>query len=132
MTAGVTAWMTGTQCPQNPVPALWPILARPWRSWFGHGRLDKTSSLPVPAPRRSRRRKGQEEPDQFNPVQWPELKAQQALQARMEPAELALAQERCKTLLAHGYGPLMDWLLSDPTPAERSGQQGLDLFDQAG
>ena len=86
----------------------------------------------MPAPRRSRRRKGQEEPDQFNPVQWPLLREQQALQAGMDPAELALAQERCRTLLAHGYGPLMDWLLSDPTPAERSGQQALDLFDQAG
>lgn len=97
----------------------------------------------MPAPRRSRRQKGQQDEPQWQPVQWPSLAQQQALQARQDPAELAAAQQRCQVLLKHGYGPLMGWLASDPTPAERSrmkapraapeqAQQVLDLFDQAG
>jgi hypothetical protein len=73
-------------------------------------------------------------------VQWPELKAQAALQARQDPAELAAAVHRAQVLVEHGYGALEDWLLSDPTPAERQrmkapaastggGQALLDVFD---
>ena len=92
------------------------------------------------SPRRPRRRPGAPEPDPFNPVQWPELKAQQALQAALDPAEAALARQRCRTLVEAGYGALLPWLASDPTPAEsrrgqappRASSQGssvLDLFD---
>jgi hypothetical protein len=95
------------------------------------------------APRRSRRRPGAPEPDPFSPVQWPDLKAQEALQARQDPAELAAAVHRAQVLVEQGYGALVPWLLSDPTPAERSRmkapgaqvggeQQVLDVFDQAG
>lgn len=95
----------------------------------------------MPAPRRSRRQQGQQEADPFSPVQWPELKAQQALQADRDPAELAAAVHRAQVLVEQGYGALVPWLLSDPTPAERSrmkapraagggGQQVLDVFDQ--
>jgi len=73
-------------------------------------------------------------------VQWPLLKAQQALQAAVEPSELAASIHRTQTLLEHGYGALEAWLLSDPTPADRSrmkapprassqGQALLDVFD---
>ena len=98
-----------------------------------------SASCRMAAPRRSRRRPGAPEPDPFSPVQWPLYREQQALQAALEPAELSQARRRCQTLLEHGYGALEDWLLSDPTPAERQrmkvpprapsqGQALLDVF----
>jgi hypothetical protein len=91
------------------------------------------------APRRSSKPRGQQQADPFDTTQWPLLKAQQALQAAVEPSELAASIHRAQTLLEHGYGALEAWLLSDPTPAERSrmkaprassqGQALLDLFD---
>ena len=97
----------------------------------------------MPAPRRSRRRQGQQERDPFSPVQWPINREQVELQSRLDPAEIALAQQRCQALITRGYSAVTDWLLSDPSPAERSAMQGqrktsqkpathqvLDLFDQ--
>ena len=92
------------------------------------------------APRRSSKPRGQQQADPFDTTQWPLLKAQQALQAAVEPSELAASIHRAQTLLEHGYGALEDWLLSDPTPAERQrmkapaastggGQALLDVFD---
>ena len=92
------------------------------------------------APRRSSKPRGQQQADPFDTTQWPLLKAQQALQAAVEPSELAASIHRTQTLLEHGYGALEAWLLSDPTPAERSRMKApraasspssnvLDLFD---
>ena len=99
----------------------------------------------MPAPRRSRARRGQQEGPQWEAVQWPLYREQERLQALQDPAELALAQQRCQALLEHGLAAVTDWLLSDPSPAERRAMQGqrkprqtpaqqqvLDLFDQAG
>jgi hypothetical protein len=69
--------------------------------------------------------------------QWPELKAQQRLQAALDPAEVAAAQQRCKAFLEGGLEAVGDWWLSDPSPAEQQAmqarrqgqQQALDLFD---
>ena len=93
----------------------------------------------MPPRARSRRRTGAPGPDPFSPVQWPLYREQQALQAAVEPSELAASIHRAQTLLEHGYGALEAWLLSDPTPAERSrmkaprassqGQALLDVFD---
>lgn len=78
--------------------------------------------------------------------QWPEFKAQQRLQAALDPVEVAAAQQRCKAFLEGGLEAVGDWWLSDPSPAEQQAmqarqqqasraqqdQQGvLDLFDAA-
>ena len=92
------------------------------------------------APRRSSKPRGQQQADPFSPVQWPLYREQQALQAAVEPSELAASIHRVQTLLEHGYGALEAWLLSDPTPAERQRMKTpraasspssnvLDLFD---
>jgi len=80
-----------------------------------------------------------QEADVFTEVQWPELKAQQALQALQDPAERAAAQARAKVLVEQGWGALASWLDSPPSPAElqaqgrhQQAQQALvDVFDQA-
>ena len=83
----------------------------------------------MPAPRRSRRRKDQEEP-QWQAVQWPTLKA--TWEGRSK-ADIDASHTRAQALVQQGYDPLMDWLLADPTPEELSVQQQgqLSVFDAA-
>lgn len=55
--------------------------------------------------------------------QWPELKAQQRLQARLDPAEVAAAQQRCQAFLQGGLEAVGDWWLAEPSEAERQAMQ---------
>ena len=72
-------------------------------------------------------------------MQWPDLKAQQRLQALQDPAELALARHRAQLLVERGYGALEGWVQPNTAPEpstrlpgpSRAQQQALDLFDQA-
>jgi hypothetical protein len=73
----------------------------------------------VPAPRRQRRQKDQEEPPPWDAPQWPLLAEQQRLQAALDPAEVAAAQQRCQAFLAHGLEAVGAWWFSEPSPAEQ-------------
>lgn len=97
----------------------------------------------VVAFRRSARRAQQQQPEgmaQGDGLQWPMLRHQQALQARLGQAEQAAAAMRAQVLISQGCGPLMPWLQHPGShPGERPAASGaepeaitvLDLFDAA-
>ena len=75
----------------------------------------------MPAPRRSRRRQGQEaQPGQAG--QWPLFRA---TSNTLIQAELEAQQIRARLLIEQGWGAISDWLLAPITPAERRAQQAL-------
>ncbi len=77
----------------------------------------------MPAPRRSRRKNGDDGALEWQPVQWPLLKEQQRLEQAIDPAEIEQAQARAQVLIEQGWGPLSDWFFGPLSPAERQAMQ---------
>ncbi len=86
----------------------------------------------MPAPRRSRRKKGEDGAFEWQPVQWPLLKEQQQLQQAIDPAEIEQAQARAQVLIEQGWGPLSDWFFGPLSAAEHQAMQRAKQGQQQG
>ena len=69
----------------------------------------------MPAPRKGKRRIAADDTPEWEPVQYPQLKANQAL---ISAEEIAQREARAQLFLAGGLEAIEDWLLSNPTPEE--------------